>query len=294
MRSPFVKKASHVAEYALLRLIEAGFSLPPRPLALKFGALLGMLLYHGGFRRNIVRKNMAYVGLWSLDERERITRRLYRTMGRYIADFMRVHRRLPPYDFPGFHLIAHHLTRGKGIIAVLGHFGNWEILTTLFGRSVQMHVVVMPMKNRLVDEWLARKRAATGVVTINKRNALRGILSALKDNRLVAVLIDQNARDQGTMTPFMGREASTVRTVAGLLHHTDCSIFLVHALLRPDGAYTIVLEEGRELGVPRDNQEAFIAAYQKEHNDVLSRWIRQDPEHWFGWFHRRFGSAVKY
>ena len=69
---------------------------------------------------------------------------------------------------------------------------------------------------------------------------------------------------------------------------------LVHAVLGPDNTYIVHAEEGRELGIARERSEEFITTYQADHNDVLSRWIRQAPEHWFGWFHKRFGNQVNY
>jgi len=278
-----------------LRAAELAARLLPRRVTLAAGSALGSLMRVAGVYRRVVAANMAHVGLWGADEQKRIVRRLYRNMGRYMVDFLRAEPGRVPHDFTRPDFADRILARGKGVIAVIGHFGNWEVLATIFGTLVpSLHVVSMPMKNPLVENWLARKRARTGVTEISKNKAVRRILRALHDNSIVAVLIDQNARHQGTLVPFLGKPASTIRTVAGLLHKTDCAILLSYALLKDDGTYAVHVEEGRDLGVPRDDPEAFIDAYQREHNEVLSRWIQEHPDHWFGWFHRRYGGQIRY
>ena len=286
---------SHRTQYLLLRLFELFFRLLPRPLALRAGAAFGMLLYHCRIRRRVVDRNLRHVGCWNEAQMKRITRSLYRMTGRYIADFLRGRPGSLPYEFHAMDTIKRVLARGKGTLLVLGHYGNWEALAVMFGRAVpSLHVVAMPMRNTQVERWLLRKRDTTGVITIHKGSATRRVLAALRQNSMVAVLIDQHIRGQCTLAPFLGTQAPTVRTVAGLLQHTGCSVLLVYAVLNAQGVYQVHVEEGRELGVSPERADEFIAAYQADHNDVLSRWIRQAPEHWFGWFHRRFGDLVNY
>src|SRR5262249_799721 len=58
-------------------------------------------------------------------------------------------------------------------------------------------------------------RNKTGVELINKRRALRPVLSALGQGRIVGILLDQNAsRREGVFMPFFGRPASTSRSIA--------------------------------------------------------------------------------
>ena len=284
----------HRLEYLILRFLEATVQLLPRRAALAVGGALGALMYRARFLKRTVDRNMDHVALWHGSEREAIIRRLYRTMGRYMIDLLWCRPGKVPHDFDNLAIVTGNL-KGRGLLAVLGHFGNWEVLGTVFGTLVPgLHVVAMPMKNPYVEAWLRKKRARTGAIEIDKTKAVRRIVTALRGNHPIAVLIDQYAGKQGVMVPFLGKEANTVRTVAGLYHKTGCELLLSYALLQEDGSYHIHVEEGRTLDVPRENTEAFIDACLKEHNDILSSWIRRHPEHWFGWFHRRFREAIKY
>ena len=290
-----LKKISHIAEYAALRLLQALLALLPRQAALMFGGFFGNCLYFCGAYRKIVRKNMAFVNIWTPEEQKKITRKLYRMMGRYAVDFLRPRTPLPPHRVSDYDLVQPLFDKGKGIIVLLGHFGNWELLADIFGSKIKrLCVVAKPMRNKLVDAWLARKRAAASIETIYADKALRRIYEAIKSNGMVAVLIDQNAGNQGTMAPFLGKETSTVRTVAGIVRKTGCAVLPVYALLRDDGSYDVPISVAPQPEVTGKSDEECITAYQRQHNDILSAWIRRYPEHWFGWFHKRFRDSVQY
>jgi KDO2-lipid IV(A) lauroyltransferase len=290
------KKTSHLLEYIALRLLQIILTLLPRTVALKVGALTGYILYTTGVYRTIVRKNLDLVNLWSARESVAITRNLYRNMGRYAVDFLRNAKTRPMYRTHHLETIEELRKQGKGIIILLAHFGNWEILADLFGSQVKdLHVVAKPMKNPLVDEWLARKRDAASVTTIYMEKALRRIYTALKGNHLVAVLIDQRAGGgQGTLSPFLGKETATVRTVAGLVHKTGCCVMPTYAIMQKDGSYDIVISSAAPPDIAGKSEEKCINAIQAQHNEIIGSWIRQYPEHWFGWFHKRFKEHIRY
>ncbi|MBN2038337.1 MAG: lysophospholipid acyltransferase family protein [Chitinispirillaceae bacterium] len=287
---------AHYLEYYSLRLLQELLSIMPRNAALRIGAAIGTLLYWSGAYRSIVRKNMDLVGWWTPVQTAAIKKRLYRNMGRYAVDFLRSTRPRPNYRTHNFETIEAMQQKGKGTIVLLAHFGNWEILADLFGSRVRnLNVVAKPMKNRLVDSWLARKRDNARVTTIYMKNALRRIYSALRNNDLVAVLIDQHAGGgQGTPIPFLGKETATVRTVAGLVHKTGCAVMPVYAIMQEDGAYDIVIAAAEPPDLSGMTEDECITAYQIQHNEIIGSWIRMYPEHWFGWFHKRFREHVRY
>jgi Kdo2-lipid IVA lauroyltransferase/acyltransferase len=290
-----LKKLSHILEYLLLRLLQTLLSCIPRNAALLTGELLGKCLYMGGVYRKIVRKNMEYVNIWTSGEQKTITKKLYRMIGKYAADFLRSSSSLPPHHIQDYELVKPLFDKGKGVIVLLGHFGNWELLADIFGSKIPgLSVVAKPMRNKLVDEWLARKRTGASVETIYSDQALRRIYEALKNNGMVAVLIDQNAGSQGTPIQFLGKVTSTVRTVAGLVHKTGCAVLPTYALLRDDNTYDVMIAVAPPPDIAGKSDSECIAALQLQHNDILSGWIRQNPEHWFGWFHKRFRESIKY
>ncbi len=70
-----------------------------------------------------------------------------------------------------------------------------------------MHIVVRPLDNPRIDALVERYRALSGNQIIEKKDAARGILKALKAGEAVGILIDQNTTlDQGVFIDFFGTQ----------------------------------------------------------------------------------------
>ena len=288
-------KFSYKLEYILLICLEQILTFLPRKLALKTGELFGRALYLAGFYKTTVKCNMIHAGFWTEDQMTKIIKKLYKNIGRYGADMLRKHRKLPPHIIHNISVIDQLFAKEKGIIALLAHFGNWEFLANVFGRKIpSLNVVAKPMNNGIVDKWLAEKRAQASVKTIYTKQALRKMLEVLKENGMVAILIDQHGGKHGTMIPFLGKEASTVRTVAGLVHKTGCAVLPIYAIMKDDGTYEIIVSESAPVNTEGKTEEQIITEYQIQHNNILSEWIVNQPEHYFGWFHKRYRGLISY
>lgn len=291
----FPKSLSYNLEYYLLRVMEKIISNLPRCIALNLGSIVGYILYLSGIYRKTVLGNMRHAGFWSENEIKIIIKRLYINIGKYMIDFLRTSEYLPEHRIHNFELVEKLLSRKKGVIVLLAHFGNWELLAKMFGKKVSdLNVIAKAMKNRKVDQWLAKKRAETGVTTIYTDQALRKMIEVTKRNGLVAILIDQHAGKHGTMIQFLGKPANTVRTVAGIVNKTGCSVLPTYALMSKDGSYDIIISESSEPDLNGKSDEERIEQYQILHNQIISAWIKENPEHYFGWFHKRFRNLISY
>jgi KDO2-lipid IV(A) lauroyltransferase len=288
-------RLSHYIEYVLIRCIEYAVNALPRGIYLRLGSLLGSAMYYTGIYRKVLKTNLDYVAIFDKKAESALTKNLYKNTVKVWMDFLRPATSLPPYVVHNMETLKTIMARNTGSIAVLAHIGNWELLARIFGTVVgDLNVLARPMKNPLVERWLLSKRKSGHVEQIYASGSLRKILTVLKRNGIVAMLIDQYAGDQGTSVPFLGKPANTVRSVAGIHYKTGCSIIFAYALLEKDNTYRVEIEEGPMLDALKMDRESFIAACQKAHNDVLSDLIRQYPDQYFGWFHRRFKDTISY
>ncbi len=106
--------------------------------------------------------------------------------------------------------------RGKGVILVTGHFGNWEVGGVLFGRLKQpFTIVAMAEADPTVNRLRREIRDEIGADTIEVRQSIDTplqIRARLADNRIVAMLVDRHyGRDRVPVTLF-GRRAFFLRT----------------------------------------------------------------------------------
>ena len=178
---------------------------------------------------------------------------------------------------------------GRGAIVVSAHLGNWEIMAAAgMGIGVFPVSVYRPLDNPLLDQWVRSLRGVAGADVVEKKGALRGMLRALKNGRLVAVLVDQNAGRHGIAAPFFGVPVSTVPTPAELALRTGAAIIPGFALRTGPGfRYRTWFEPALEIRYDAEDREAEVLRVTTELNTRLEAAIRQAPEQWL-WLHRRW------
>ncbi len=291
-----MKLSTHKLEYYTLIVVQKLVGILPRRITLLLGSFAGILLTIFKPFKKTIYGNLRYCEYWSNDQIDTIVPKLYMMMGRYISDFLRTGDTKIPYRVHNFEKIQNAIDEKNGVIAILAHIGNWEILAQIYGKTIdKLNVIAKPMNNQYVDKWLANKRSSTGVTTIYAQQALRKMMDVLgKQKGVVAILIDQHAGAHGTMVPFLGKDANTVRTVAGIVRKTNCAVVPTYSIMQPDGSYDIYIDRIQNPDTTGLSDDKAIALLQQQHNDIISQWIRNYPEHYFGWFHKRYRNIIGY
>jgi KDO2-lipid IV(A) lauroyltransferase len=178
-------------------------------------------------------------------------------------------------------------THGRALL-VSAHLGNWELLMLAYRLSgFPLSIVVRPLDASALDGVMRRVRAAAGAQIIDKRDAVRPVLTALRRGSLVGILLDQNAsRREGVFVPFFGRLASTSRSAATLALRTGTPILPLFIRREPDGTHRITVEA--PIVPPAGaTTEAGIVALTGRCTQVIEEAIRQAPEQWL-WMHARW------
>jgi KDO2-lipid IV(A) lauroyltransferase len=180
------------------------------------------------------------------------------------------------------------LRQGKGCLYVGAHFGNWEIHAIGHGfRGYAVSVLARPLDNPRLDARLCGVRQMSGNAIIYKQRALVQVMRALRENRGVAVLVDQNVQAQdGIFVDFFGRPAATTTVAAALAVKTGCALVPVRAERQPDGRYRAVCEPALQW-TPSGDRAQDIQALTQQMTTVIEGWIRARPEQWL-WMHRRW------
>jgi KDO2-lipid IV(A) lauroyltransferase len=149
-----------------------------------------------------------------------------------------------------------------------------------------MEVVARQMENPLFDAYLTRTRERIGMHVLYDADAVRRVPRALRNNGVVAFLIDQGAAGlASTWVPFFGRYAKTPRGPAVFALRLQSPVIFVAPLRKPDGRFAMGLEEVpvHESGDRNADVDRIVADY----TAVLERWVSVAPEQYF-WHHRRW------
>jgi KDO2-lipid IV(A) lauroyltransferase len=263
--------------------------------SLAIGAGIGDLARALGLRRRVAEANLA-LAFPELDPPARadILTRHYRVIGQAFAEYARLGElaRAGSGEVVAGVSGLEHLERaragGKGAILLSGHYGNVELLGAWLGRMNPVDFVVQALSNPEVESLLAAQRAAAGVGQIASGASLRRIYEALRENRWVAILADQDARRGGVFVPFFGRPSSTAIGPARIALGTGAPIIMGFATRLADGRHHLEVEPPLEIEDPGAPDAALrLTAL---HASRLEHHVRKHPDHWF-WLHRRWKTA---
>ena len=184
------------------------------------------------------------------------------------------------------HVHAAMAEHGRALM-LTAHVGNWELLAAARRLSPYgLSVIVRPLDAPGLDALANRLRRKADVQLIDKRRALRPVLSALAGGGMVAILLDQNAsRREGVFVPFFGRLASTSRAVAVLALRTGAPVVPIFARREAGGRHRVIIHP--PLPIPANDGEDAVVELTARCTAAIERTIREAPEQWL-WLHARW------
>jgi KDO2-lipid IV(A) lauroyltransferase len=283
----------HRLEYLGVRLVAWISRLLPLGLAIALGRGLGWFVYAVlWIRRSVTLDNLRQAYPEQSEAWIRNTaKKCYCHFGRVAIEMAR----LPKMDtawiekhveFQGKDILDRCRARGKGGVFFSGHLGNWEIMgaaVSLLGYPVSY--IVTTQRNKAIERWMDDLRRGRNVGIIKTHDSPRLIIQALRDNRLLAVLSDQDAHEDGEFVDFFGRAASVPRGGAVLQQKTDAMPIFCYATGLPGGKWRVHLEE--ILLSNNTNTNEHVTEVLTIVTRRLEEEIRRHPDQWL-WMHRRW------
>ncbi len=288
-------------EYFVVRMIASRIESADETTVRRWGGRMGtvasILLRQ---RRRLVFRNLeqTFPDLPE-SERNRIAKECWKHYGRLILDYLKTRKMTLEETAHRFDLINREgfeqaISRGKGVLLLSAHFGNWETGATLlrmFGQPIT--TVARPLDNEFLERDLAQSRLQSGVELVPRREAARPLMRALANRRIVVLLADQSVHpSEGIVVPFLGRPAWTTPAPARFALRFGAPIQLVFCL--PSGVDHTIIEFEETIYVDQlPEEERTVAAITERINDLISVHIRRNPEYWL-WMHDRWkGSPEK-
>jgi KDO2-lipid IV(A) lauroyltransferase len=284
------------AEYSTALTLIKVFGILPRPIAIRAARTLDWLGFHCARRQRrsgLRNLEMAFPEM-SDTERERILRGCFRNLGRLLVEFTH----FPDLNRTNISQFVIHdgldnylegLRRGRGVIFMTAHFGSWELSS--FAHAVYgfpLKFIVRPIDNPRVETLISSYRTSSGNVPIDRRNAARDVLKALRQNEAVGILFDQNTtRSEGVFADFFGIPAATTPAIARFALRTGAAV--VPGLLIWDEAlqkHRLRLDPPVEL-IDTGDLEQDVLENTRRFNKILEGYVREYPDQWL-WIHRRW------
>lgn len=282
-------------EFFGFQFLKIPFSVLPRPICLAIGGALGSLIYHIDMKhRQIALSNLntAFGTRFSDAKQKKIAKASFRHFGRVFADIIKVRhmkqdRVLKSISIEGTEHLEKALQEGKGALIFSAHLGNWELATAPVSQIGKVNVITRPLDNRLLEKELLQIRKKLGATVIYKQQAARPILRALKDNEMVAILIDQNVvRNQAVFVDFFGKPAATTPSLAAFFLKTDAPLVPVFCCPVQSGKYHLKILPPLKIIVTGDEEQDVLKITQLC-TKIIQNQIQENPKVWM-WFHDRW------
>lgn len=242
-----------------------------------------------GYRRRMEENVALALGeeLPSPQSRKELVRRAWLSFARGVADTIRVmhlsKREIISFmELEGEEHIKRALEKGKGVIALSAHLGSFTVIgARLAAAGYPFSVVVKHPTDerfaRLIDSY----RAQIGIHTISakpRREAVRGILRALRENRIVLVIADE-FKSGDVMVDFLGLRVPAPRGPATLALRTGAVTLPMFAHRRADDSLHLAVGEPIAPVMSEDLEESV-----RETTALLTRHleaaVRRYPDQW--------------
>ncbi len=216
-----------------------------------------------------------------------LARGVFRELGRNAVELCRLFRsqkKSPEVQVPqsSRQALKSALSKGKGLVFVTGHLGNWELMAlTLASLGYPISTVAKESYDSRFTRLIDRFRSRSGIQAIyrGRPGSSAAMLRALKKNRVLGFLIDQDTSVPSTFVPFFGRPANTPIGAAVFAIRTGAPVVIGSIHRTENGSHVVDIEC---CSIPENVEKA--TAIMTEH---LESRIRRHPTQWV-WFHRRW------
>jgi len=216
-------------------------------------------------------------------------RGVFRTQARNYFDLFRVpklaeaevERRV---KIEGWEHIEKGLARGKGLILVSAHMGNFDVVMQILAfRRIPTVLVMEHIQPEAVFQYVRALRSDKGIEVVPAEGAARVIIRALREGQVVGLALDW-AVSEGIVVPFFGASARMPASYAELARHTGASICVGFLTRCPDNTYLAQVEP--PFTVPKTaNRQQDVRETVSRTLAIAERYIQAHPEQWV-MFHR--------
>lgn len=221
--------------------------------------------------------------------REQLVRETFEHTGQSFAELGLWRKLVEDLDYvrvDGLDVLDEVLAEGRGVFAVTGHVGNWELLAaTIVSRGYPAAVVARRVNDERFNDLITRFRGDKGmdILLRDAPDFMAQVREALARGSIVAILMDQDSRGAGVFVPFFGRLAHTPPGAAVLALRTHAPVVSVFIRRRPEGGHIVTFER-----IPTDGGgRGQIVELTARFTAAIEAAIRKSPAEWV-WWHERW------
>ncbi len=258
-------------------------------------ALARFAYFASAKRRNVIHANLK-VCFPKMKEKEKkaIGIHSYQNLLHGIAGFIKRERQskeeiLQNIHFENREILDNLLRNGEKVILITAHFGVWEILPSAIalGFDIPLSTVGRELDSKLMQTYLKKGREQVGVELINKRGALKGMIKAMGEGRILGLLVDQSIpKNLSVAVTLFGKKVTQTPSVSILARKFKAKIIPIYITSHDFKNHTITCYPPIMIDESLSKEED-IKRLNQAQADILEKVIKERPDEWF-WSHKRF------
>jgi lauroyl/myristoyl acyltransferase len=246
----------------------------------------------GRQRREVVVQNLLPALSGNRSEAEKTAHRLYRNFASKLVELWRVENGVPVRNWltnsAELEVIHFAMRRGRGVLFVTPHLGNWEhggLLLSELGIQLTVLTLAEPDEALTKLRMASRERWKIQTLIIGQDSfAFVEVIKRLQDGANMAISIDRPPERGAVRAELFGRPYAVSLVAAELARASGCALIGVTIVRRGDGYAVKVLPEFKyqrqALGdreARRDLTQQILRAFEPEIREHLDQWYQFVP-----------------
>lgn len=177
--------------------------------------------------------------------------------------------------------------QNKNVITILGHYGNWEWLSSFaIWRDANYLPVYKPLHNKVFDKMFLKIRKRFGAIPVAKDDTLRTMIKYRNEEKLSATVLigDQTPKKNSInyWTKFLNQDTAILIGTERIAKKLDQAVVFIKMTKIKRGYYEVDLIP--LFDNPKETAEFEIS---EKHTRVLEDIIKENPAYWL-WSHKRW------
>lgn len=191
-------------------------------------------------------------------------------------------------------LVDDALAGDRGVVYLVPHLGNWELLGFRLHAFSPLVALYQPSESAALNELILDRRQSLGAKVLpTNRHGVMGIFKFIKQGGTTGILPDQvPEKSGGEFAPFFGVQAFTMTLIFNLIRRTNCRVLMATCLRTKSGFDFVVAEPHPE--IYSEDLATSLAAM----NQSIEQLVMRAPEQ-YQWEYKRYrrlmpGEAKRY
>ncbi len=186
----------------------------------------------------------------------------------------------------GEDILRSELMKGKGLLVLAPHLGNWEVVGPYIAKIAPLTVMYQPLLLPALNHLIITGRSKLNIsLAPTNRKGVCMLLKALQQGTIVGILPDQVPNKGAGAEPvkFFGHPAMTMTLVHSLIERTECRAVSVFAKRVKNGFKIIIQPTASEI-YSKNMSESLLGL-----NQSVEACVRLAPTQ-YQWEYSRFRS----